>query len=67
MKFWEYLLGGREALFSVLLATSMEHACVVQSGSLLFLCLSGCLFVLSVSKGDPVNYCNGSTEHREMR
>lgn len=35
MKFWGYLLGCWEALFSVLVI-SMEHAYVVQPGSLLF-------------------------------
>lgn len=64
MKFWGHSLGCQEDLFSVLLAASMERACMVQPAPLLFVCLSGCLFVISPPKGDSVNY--RSTEHREV-
>ena len=64
MKFWGDSLGCQEDLFSVLLAASMEHACMVQPAPLLFVCLSGCLFVIRPPKGDSVNF--RSTEHREV-
>lgn len=55
------ILGCWEDIFSVLLAASMEHACMVQPGLLLFVCP----FVISLPKEDAVSY--RSTEHREKR
>lgn len=51
MKFSGDLLRYWEDIFSVLLATSPDHACMVQPSPFLVVCLSGCLFVISLPKG----------------
>lgn len=55
MKFSGDLLRCWKDIFSVLLAASPDHACMVQPGPFLFVCLSGCLFVISLPKRDLVS------------